>query len=77
MAAAATDEGEILRIMLASDVHLGINERDPLRKDDAKVIIEEIFQIANEKYIEKLRDFVEKEVEKQFHTEFQIEIARQ
>ena len=41
------NHGDTLRILLASDVHLGINERDPIRKGDARVTFEEIFQLAN------------------------------
>jgi hypothetical protein len=32
----------------ASDIHLGINERDPIRGDDARHTFEEIFSLANE-----------------------------
>ena len=39
----------VLNILIASDCHLGINERDPIRSHDARNTFEEIFQIANER----------------------------
>ena len=34
----------------ASDVHVGYNEKDPIRGKDSFVTLKEIFQIAKEKY---------------------------
>ena len=36
----------VINILVASDVHLGVNERDPVRKNDAKTTFDEIFRIA-------------------------------
>ena len=44
---AAQSDG-VLKIMLASDIHLGIHERDPIRRDDAKVTFEEIVRVRPE-----------------------------
>lgn len=46
--ASANLADSVIRILLASDTHLGLNERDPIRKDDAKNTFEEIFRIAIE-----------------------------
>ena len=46
------EEADELRILLASDLHMGIYERDPIRKHDAKATLEEIFQIANDNNVD-------------------------
>lgn len=48
-AAGGTSQLDVINILVASDVHLGVNERDPIRKDDARNTFEEIFRIANER----------------------------
>ena len=35
----------MLSIIVASDLHLGINERDPILKNDAQNTFEEIFKL--------------------------------
>ena len=37
---------DILRILVASDTHLGYGERDPIRADDSFATFSEIFEIA-------------------------------
>ena len=41
-------DDDVLKILIASDVHLGLNERDPIRRDDPKNTFEEMFSLANE-----------------------------
>ena len=41
-------DDDVLKILIASDVHLGLNERDTIRRDDPKNTFEEMFSLANE-----------------------------
>lgn len=41
-----SDLGNIFRILVATDTHLGHKERDPIRGDDSFVAFEEILQLA-------------------------------
>ena len=38
----------VLRVLIASDTHLGYAERDPIRKDDSFESFAEVFKLANE-----------------------------
>ncbi|EFN51895.1 hypothetical protein CHLNCDRAFT_139495 [Chlorella variabilis] len=40
------DEDDILRILVSTDNHLGVWEKDEVRKDDSFISFEEVFQIA-------------------------------
>ena len=42
------DEADVLRILVASDMHLGYAERDPVRGDDSFQTFAEVFKLANE-----------------------------
>lgn len=42
-------EDETLRILVATDNHLGVNEKDPIRGNDSFETFEEILQIAKER----------------------------
>jgi hypothetical protein len=44
----APSEADILRIMIATDNHLGYMEADPVRKEDSFVAFEEIFRVARD-----------------------------
>lgn len=44
----APSEGDILRIMIATDNHLGYMEADPVRKEDSFNAFEEIFKVARD-----------------------------
>ena len=39
-------DANTLRVLIATDTHLGAHERDPIRKDDAFLAFEEIFNHA-------------------------------
>ena len=39
-------DANTLRVLIATDTHLGAHERDPIRKDDAFLAFEEIFDHA-------------------------------
>ena len=39
-------DANTLRVLIATDTHLGAHERDPIRKDDAFLAFEEIFEHA-------------------------------
>lgn len=47
-ASAAMDDSDILKIMIASDMHLGYAEKDPRRGEDSFNSFEELFVKANE-----------------------------
>ena len=38
----------VLSVLIVGDLHLGLNERDPIRKDDARNTFDEVFRLANE-----------------------------
>lgn len=42
------NDGDVFKIMIATDNHLGYNEKDPVRGDDSFLAFEEILQHANE-----------------------------
>ena len=42
----AADSQHILKILVASDMHLGYGERDPVRGDDSFVTFREVFELA-------------------------------
>jgi hypothetical protein len=48
MADEAPNDGDILRMMVATDNHLGYMETDPVRKEDSFVAFEEIFKVAKD-----------------------------
>lgn len=41
-----TDAGNIFRIFIATDTHLGHKEKDPVRGNDSFVVFEEILRLA-------------------------------
>ena len=45
--AGSSTSDSVIKIMVASDVHLGYGERDPIRKDDSFDAFAEIFELAN------------------------------
>ena len=45
---AASASDDVLRILIASDMHLGYGEKDPIRGDDSFNTFAEVFQIALE-----------------------------
>ena len=47
----ATDD-DVLRILIASDTHLGYGEKDPIRGDDSFVTFAEVFEIANREQVD-------------------------
>ncbi len=42
----AVDSASLLRVLIATDNHLGVHEEDPIRRDDAFVAFEEILAHA-------------------------------
>ena len=46
-APSSADKDDVLRILVASDMHLGYAERDPVRGDDSFVTFAECFELAN------------------------------
>jgi len=52
MAADAPPEDSVINILVASDLHLGYNEKDPIRGEDSFVTFNEVFQIANERKVD-------------------------
>ena len=50
-AADAPPEDSVINILVASDLHLGYNEKDPIRGEDSFVTFNEVFQIANERKV--------------------------
>jgi double-strand break repair protein MRE11 len=45
-------EDDVLRILIASDTHLGYGEKDPIRGDDSFVTFAEVFEIANREQVD-------------------------
>ena len=45
---AAQEDPDLLRILIATDNHLGVHEKDQVRKDDAFITFREIFEIAKQ-----------------------------
>ena len=45
------DDPDILKILLASDTHLGYMERDPVRGSDSLRTFEEILQLAHQNQV--------------------------
>lgn len=43
------EEDDTLRILVATDNHLGVNETDPIRYNDSFETFEEILQVAKER----------------------------
>ena len=55
MAAPDQDEEEdpsLLRVLIATDNHLGVHEKDQVRKDDAFITFREIFEIAKQRKVD-------------------------
>ena len=50
----ATDDS-VINILVASDLHLGYLEKDPIRGDDSFATFNEVFQIANERKVSLAR----------------------
>ena len=48
----ATDDS-VINILVASDLHLGYLEKDPIRGDDSFATFNEVFQIANERKVRR------------------------
>jgi hypothetical protein len=46
------DSSDILKILVASDMHLGYGERDPIRGEDSFETFAEVFQIALEQQVD-------------------------
>ena len=44
---AVASDANVLKILVASDMHLGYGERDPIRGDDSYITFEECFALAN------------------------------
>ena len=47
-AASNLSTADVLRIMVATDTHLGYGERDPIRQDDSYDAFNELFELANQ-----------------------------
>jgi hypothetical protein len=43
----------VINILVASDLHLGYLEKDPIRGEDSFVTFNEVFQIANERKVRR------------------------
>ena len=43
----------MINILVASDLHLGYLEKDPIRGEDSFVTFNEVFQIANERKVQR------------------------
>lgn len=43
----------MINILVASDLHLGYLEKDPIRGEDSFVTFNEVFQIANERKVRR------------------------
>jgi len=49
----AAPEDSVINILVASDLHLGYLEKDPIRGEDSFVTFNEVFQIANERKVQR------------------------
>jgi hypothetical protein len=45
------EEKDVMRILVATDNHLGFMERDRIRRDDSFIAVEEILALAQEKKV--------------------------
>ena len=45
---------DVLKILIASDTHIGYGEKDPIRGDDSFNTFEEIFMLANQEKVRHL-----------------------
>ena len=54
MPSTSQQDEDTLRILLATDIHLGYAEKHPIKKDDSFTTFEEILQIAREKKVDML-----------------------
>lgn len=50
---AQEEEDSVINILVASDLHLGYLEKDPIRGEDSFVTFNEVFQIANERKVRR------------------------
>jgi double-strand break repair protein MRE11 len=50
--AAVAEDANNLRILIATDNHLGVHEKDQVRKDDAFITFREIFEIAKQQRVD-------------------------
>ena len=48
---ADSDHPDLLRVLIATDNHLGVHEKDQVRKDDAFITFREIFEIAKQQKV--------------------------
>jgi double-strand break repair protein MRE11 len=48
----ASGDPDALRILVATDNHLGVHEKDQVRKDDAFITFREIFEIAKREKVD-------------------------
>ena len=46
------EEDSVISILIASDVHLGYLEKDPIRGEDSFATFNEVFQIANDRKVD-------------------------
>ena len=49
---APQEDPDLLRILIATDNHLGVHEKDHVRKDDAFITFREIFEIAKQQNVD-------------------------
>lgn len=49
---ADSDDADLLRVLIATDNHLGVHEKDQVRKDDAFITFREIFEIAKQQKVD-------------------------
>ena len=49
---ADSDHPDLLRVLIATDNHLGVHEKDQVRKDDAFITFREIFEIAKQQKVD-------------------------
>ena len=49
------DDDSVLSILVASDLHLGYLEKDPIRGDDSFATFNEVFQLANDRKASRAR----------------------
>ena len=50
---APAEEDSVINILVASDLHLGYLEKDPIRGEDSFVTFNEVFKIANERKVRR------------------------
>lgn len=48
---AQPEDDSVINILVASDLHLGYLEKDPIRGEDSFATFNEVFQIANERKV--------------------------